>query len=303
MYITKLLYRLNDLRHILFSVCCFSLLAVVILILPACQKNEPVKLMTFNIRYDNPDDGVHAWTNRKTSVVDLIKTYNPDIFGIQEGLYHQVYYLDSSLSQFDYAGIGRDDGKRQGEYSAIFYNHDRYDLLDQDTFWLSEFPEIPGSMGWDAACIRIATWVKLQDKSAHRIYYVFNTHFDHRGTEARIYSALLLRRKVSEITGAHNSVIMGDFNATDTSFVYKILAKKLTEPTAHFFDTKNMSLEAPAGPDWTFQGFNPQTEKKKLDYIFYLGDARILSHETISDQRFGEYPSDHLPVIVQLRWQ
>ena len=259
--------------------------------------------MTFNIRYDNPDDGIHAWSNRKDDVVRLIQAYQPAIFGIQEGLHHQVIFLDSMLGEYTFVGVGRDDGIAKGEYSAVFYKSEIFELLNQGTFWLSELPDIPGSMGWDAACTRIVTWAELHETLSGKRCFIFNTHFDHLGTEARVYSALLLRRKVSEISGSESAVITGDFNFPDTSFAYKVLTKKMTEQTPPFTDTRKVSIESPAGPEWTFQGFDSLTQKTKLDYIFYTGNARILSHTTIRDPRFGEYPSDHLPVMVKLIWE
>jgi endonuclease/exonuclease/phosphatase family metal-dependent hydrolase len=164
-------------------------------------------------------------------------------------------------------------------------------------------PDLPGSVGWDAACTRIVSWILLEDTRTNKKFYVFNTHFDHQGKEARVYSAILLRRKVHEIAGQDQSVIMGDFNATDSSFTYKILTRKLTENTPHFYDTADMSLESPSGPDWTYHGFSPESDKKKLDYIFYTGKAAVSQHTTIIDERFGSYLSDHLPVMVNLTWE
>ena len=130
-----------------------------------CASDPNIRVMSFNIRYNNPDDGIHAWDNRKENVVKLIRHYNPDVLGLQEALSGQISYLNDQLPDYHWIGVGRDDGETAGEYSPVFCKKDRFELIKSDYFWLSDTPEQPGSMGWDAACPRIVTWLQLYDKN------------------------------------------------------------------------------------------------------------------------------------------
>ncbi len=268
-----------------------------LLIFQNCVTDNAIKVMSFNIRYNNPDDGEFAWANRKEKVVDMIQYYSPDILGLQEALNDQIIYLHENLHGYDWEGVGRDDGKTKGEYSAVFFNSNRFELIKDDTFWLSETPEIAGSFGWDAACTRVVTWLILKDLKTDQDLYVFNTHFDHLGKQARSNSAQLLLSKVNNIAGDHDIVITGDFNAGDSSEVYQILT---SDNTRSFLDTQYMSVSAHQGPNWTYQGFSNNVTKRKLDYIFVRGNIRVNYHEFILNPAFGKYPSDHLPVLTQI---
>ena len=148
--------------------------------LSCTQKSASINTMSFNIRYDNPEDGVQNWHHRKENIVRMINFYDLDIIGMQEVLVHQLNYLKTHLGQYQSVGIGREDGKEQGEFSPIFFKANRYEELKSGTFWLSETPE-KVSKGWDAALERIATWVVLKDKSSGKELIFMNTHFDHKG--------------------------------------------------------------------------------------------------------------------------
>jgi endonuclease/exonuclease/phosphatase family metal-dependent hydrolase len=158
-----------------------------------------LKVTTYNIRYDNPADGVNQWSNRKTTLIDLIKTNDADILCIQEGLVNQITDLQIALPNYQYVGVGRDDGQRKGEYAAIFYKKEKFRLLKTSNFWLSASPEIAGSIGWDAACVRICTWAQLYSIQDSQSLYVFNTHMDHVGVQSRKNSASLLLKRISEL--------------------------------------------------------------------------------------------------------
>ena len=152
---------------------------------------EPVELITYNIRMNTSGDGEHAWPYRKNDVAALFRFHRADIFCVQEALPGQMDDLAEAFPDFTYEGVGRDDGKRQGEFSAVFYNHERFTKLKGGTFWLSETPG-ECSFGWDAACRRVCSWVQLEDRESGAVLYVFNTHFDHRGKVARRESASLI---------------------------------------------------------------------------------------------------------------
>ena len=192
-------------------------------------KSQDLNVMTFNIRYNTMSDSVNAWPYRKDKVASQVLFHEAHILGVQEALHDQMLDLQERLSQYKYAGVGRDDGKEKGEYSAIFYDTARLQALQTKTFWLSETPEVPGSKSWDAAITRIVTWIKFRDKKTKKIFFAFNTHFDHIGKIARRESAKLLLQKIKEIAGNTPAVITGDFNAEPADEPVQVI-KDLSNP-------------------------------------------------------------------------
>lgn len=256
--------------------------------------------MTWNIRYNNPGDGVHAWPNRRDTLLSYVISQNPDILCIQEGLSDQVEFLEAGLRGFDMRGAGRDDGKKRGEYSAIYFNRGRFALLDHGTFWLSPTPSVPGR-GWDAALPRIVTWVRLADSSAARTLYVFNTHFDHEGVEAREKSAQLLRRKIAEIARRSPVIVAGDFNAVEMDSPYRVMVSP-DMPGPRLEDALQRSESPHRGPAATYTGFelkNPDPGER-IDYLFVSRSLQVLSHTTALARRTEGFLSDHLPVIADI---
>ncbi|MEL6534177.1 MAG: endonuclease/exonuclease/phosphatase family protein [Bacteroidota bacterium] len=262
---------------------------------PSLLLGQDVSVMTYNIRYDNPDDGRNAWPKRKAELANQISFYGPDILGIQEGLLHQVKYLDSALLDYRYVGQGREDGRRKGEFCAIYYRHTRFDKLQEGTLWLSETPDRP-STGWDAALPRIATWVRLDDLEDGRTLVVINTHFDHQGTQAREESAKLLINFVKSLErqGDDAIVLMGDLNATPEEAPIRQLDFSL-------FDSHDESVLAPFGPTGTWANWqvgNPLD--RRIDYIWVNEGLAVEKYAVLTDHRDGRYYSDHLPVWVLL---
>jgi endonuclease/exonuclease/phosphatase family metal-dependent hydrolase len=253
-----------------------------------------LKVMTFNIRYDNPDDGIYSWDNRKPMVFTVLKQESPDIIGFQEVLKSQLDDIAGAFPGYEWSGVGRDDGKELGEYSVIFYKKERFEKTGGSTFWLSETPEIPGSRSWNAACNRIVTWVKLKDKKSGSVFFVFNTHFDHASEQARQESAKLFLDRIKAISGDAIAVITGDFNDTAGSIPYSIL----TRGPDRLLDS-GVWAGAKSGPGYSFIGFPFKPEPGNLiDFIFTrnLEPALIRSHTVLSYNKHGKYPSDHLPV-------
>lgn len=251
--------------------------------------------MTYNIRYANVNDGDNQWENRKEYLSDQIAFYAPDVIGIQEGLQLQVNYLNERLSDYDFLGVGRNDGKNKGEFSAIFYHRNKLDVLEQDTFWLSEHPE-QVSVGWDAAMERICTYGLFLNKKTGKKFWVFNTHFDHIGVVAREKSAALIAQKIREINkGNFPVILMGDFNLNDQS-------KAITYLSEEFNDSRMASESRPFGPFGTFTGFAFQEPvKDRIDYIFCSKEnTRVKKYAVLTDSRDQKYPSDHFPVLVQV---
>ena len=250
--------------------------------------------MTFNIRYDNPDDGLFSWDNRKDMVFWVIKKYNPDILGIQEALKGQMDELDKELNDYKWSGVGRDDGNDKGEFVPIFYKKERFILEDEGRFWLSETPDIPGSMGWDAACTRMVSWIKLKEISSGLEYFVFNTHFDHVSEKARLKSAVLLSDSIHQIAGNNPVIITGDLNCGPASDPIIYLSRLFT-------DTRGQAKEKNLGSATTFVGFPADmTRNQIIDHIFISPHFGVDDYEIIQDNSNGFYPSDHLAVWASL---
>jgi endonuclease/exonuclease/phosphatase family metal-dependent hydrolase len=258
---------------------------------------QEMSFMTYNIRYANVNDGDNQWEKRKEYLSDQIRFYAPDVIGIQEGLELQVNFLNARLSDYKFFGVGRNDGKNKGEYCAIFYKRNKFDVLKQDTFWLSEHPE-QISVGWDAAMERICTYGLFLNKKTGKKFWVFNTHFDHIGMVAREKSAVLIAQKIREINkGNFPVILMGDFNLNDQS-------KAITYLSGEFNDSRMVSMSRPFGPFGTFTGFAFQEPvKDRIDYIFCSKeDTMVKKYAVLTDSRDQKYPSDHFPVFIQVEF-
>jgi len=257
-----------------------------------------LNLMTFNVRYDNPEDSLNNWKYRKDFAANMIRFYDIDVLGTQEVLNNQLNDLLSALPQYAYAGVGRLDGKKAGEYSAVFYKKDKFDLLDSGNFWLSENPSAAGVKGWDAACERIVTWVILKEKKTEKKFAFINTHFDHVGKIARRESAKLLLSKVKEIAKDLPLFVSGDFNSTPQSEVITMLTDK--NRTNHLIDSRSI---APFiyGPAWTNHSFgeDPMEKRRIIDYIFVNNKVKVEVEAVIAERLNNLYLSDHNPVLLK----
>ncbi|MDG4653490.1 endonuclease/exonuclease/phosphatase family protein [Chryseobacterium arthrosphaerae] len=268
--------------------------SMMLLILSVLGFSQDLTVMSFNIRLNVESDKENAWPQRKQDVADLLTYYHPDYFGVQEALPEQMKDLKTGLKNYNYIGVGRDDGKEQGEFSAIFYDTGRLDVVKSGTFWLSETPEKP-SKGWDAALNRICTYAVFKDKKSKKEFLAMNLHFDHVGNVARVKSSELILKKIKELNPKNLPVTLsGDFNLTDDSEPIKILSKNMKD-TFYHSETRHY------GPVGTFTAFNVnEIPKDRIDYIFTKGFT-IRSHRHINDRRENLlYPSDHFPVIVNL---
>ncbi|TZF92612.1 endonuclease/exonuclease/phosphatase family protein [Chryseobacterium panacisoli] len=267
---------------------------MVFLMLFALGFSQDLTVMSFNIRLSVESDKDNAWPKRKQDVADLLTYYHPDYFGVQEALPEQMKDIKTGLKNYDYIGVGRDDGKEKGEFSAIFYDTNKLGVVKSGTFWLSETPEKP-SKGWDAALNRICTYAVFKDKKSKKEFLAMNLHFDHVGNVARVKSSELILKKIKELNPKNLPVALsGDFNLTDDSEPIKILSQNMKD-TFYHSETKHY------GPVGTFTGFNVnEVPKDRIDYIFTQG-FKIRSHRHINDRRENLlYPSDHFPVIVNL---
>lgn len=256
------------------------------------QKTEnSINIATYNLRYNNPGDGENAWENRKEHVKALIRFHEFDIFGTQEGLIDQLNDL-ATMKEYSFVGVGRDDGKTEGEHSAIFYRNARFELLDKGDFWLSETPGEP-SYGWEAQIKRICSWGKFRDKMTDKTFFVFDAHFDHRAVEARRQSGVLMIKQIKEIAGENSVFFLGDLNSTPDTEQVKMLSSFLD-------DSYKVSQMPPYGPEGTSNGFNFNAPlKRRIDYIFVSKNIKVLKYGVLTDNYEQKYPSDHLPVVIK----
>ena len=266
----------------------------------ATRSAAPLRVMTFNLRYNNPGDGVNAWPNRRDWVASLVRWHAPDALGVQEALAPMLADLDARLPGFARVGVGRRDGATQGEYSAILYRTDRLELLGTGTFWLSPTPETPGSKGWDAAIERVATWARFRDRRTGCAFVHVNTHFDHIGETARQESARLIRRRLDSLAGGLPVVVTGDLNAVPSSSAYRTFTRDTVDARPPLLDAFETSRDGHYGPTATWNEFRAIEPGRRIDYVLVSRDVPVLAHAILPDMWDGRFPSDHLPVMAVL---
>jgi len=274
----------------------FLLAVLASLLLSANVSGQTLNLMTYNVRLDVAVDGINRWDNRKEVFASQIKFYEPDILGIQESLPNQVNYLDTTLTNYKHIGIAR-EGLNKGESSSIFYNANRLAVSKQNTFWLSETPG-KISKGWDASYLRVCTYALFVDKKTGKQFWVFNTHLDNNGIVARAKGVELILQTIDSVNTKKLPVfLMGDFNSTPETDVIVNLRKKMN-------DSREVAVAKPFGPAGTFNNFEFNKPVTMLiDYIFTSKSANVTvnKYAVLSDSYDLKYPSDHLPVFVQIK--
>lgn len=256
---------------------------------------QTLRVLTYNIRLDLASDGPNSWPNRKEFLAGQLRFYAPDIFGVQEALPSQVADLATLLPAYGRIGQGREGGDK-GEASNLYYDTRRFTVLDSGTFWLSETPEIP-SKGWDAALNRICTYARFRDKHTKKRFWVFNTHLDHVGEQARTRSIALIETRIAALNTSQEPVIfMGDFNSEPQT-------QRVVDLKTRMDDAREVTEQPPFGPIGTFNGFaHDKPVTTRIDYIFLSRGhgIRVKKYAVLSDSRDLRYPSDHLPVCVDL---
>ena len=273
-----------------------NLLTAFLLLISYSLFSQQINVVTFNIRFNTENDGINAWPNRIEMVTGLLKFHETDLFGLQEALHGQILDVQKNMPGFEWFGVGRDDGEKGGEFSPIFYNKSKFILIESGTFWLSETPEKP-SKGWDAALNRVVTWGKFKSKVTGKLFYYYNTHFDHRGDEARKKSAELITKKIREM--ADNSgypvILTGDFNLTPETEGIANIRKYLR-------DSREISIAPPYGPTGTFNSFDWNAPMKdRIDYVFVNEMVEVLKYAALTDSKEMRWPSDHLPVFAKIQ--
>jgi len=254
----------------------------------------PFNIITYNVRMNAPADGENAWPFRKDKVAGLLRFHQADIFNVQEALCDQMDDLVARFPDFDHVGVGRDGGKRAGEHMAIFYNRKRFSRINDGMFWLSETPGKPGR-GWDAACNRTCTWIELKDNLTGKDLFVLDTHLDHKGRQAREEGVKLILARIREINRENRPLILtGDFNLIKSSAPIRAVLNVLA-------DARDKSATEPYGPQGTAGGFAVKAQSERIDYIFVSNRVTVLRHGVLSDSFGMFHPSDHMPVLAEVR--
>ena len=265
--------------------------------MPISLVASELNVMTFNVRYDNRGDGLDNWRFRAGNVASMFATHDVAVAGLQEVLHRQLTELKKRLPQYESVGVGREDGKQKGEYAPIFYRKDRLALERHDTIWLSKTPGRPGSKSWDSSLPRIATLAWFKEKEGDQRWLIVNTHFDHRGAEARRESAALIARHVKRVSHLDQLpvVVMGDLNCLPNSEPYKNFQR------GEFKDALLQSKTKHQGPMSSWNGFGKAVVPgRRIDFIFVGPHLKVLSHKIDASQFKGRFPSDHCPVIARL---
>lgn len=269
-----------------------SLLLAAFLMLPQFCFAQDLKVMSFNVRMSSANDGTNSWALRYPAVGDMFKDQKPDIMGVQEALYEQIYFFDNNFKDYKYVGVGREDGKKEGEFMAIFWNKKTVSLLDWGTYWLSETPDKP-SMGWDAACFRTATWALMKDKKTGKKFYFVNTHLDHVGKEARRNGLKLVMDKIAAMNkDGLPLVLTGDFNVTPDD-------PALVDVDANMKSARKVAEKT----DNTGTLNNWGKASSVIDYIYFTGFSSCPEYHTVTE-KYAErkFVSDHYPITAELNF-
>lgn len=260
----------------------------------AADAPVPLRVLSFNVRYENSNDkGDNAWTARKVEAAKVIRGDNPDLIGFQEALRSMLDDLAATVSGYQEIGVGREDGKTKGEYSAIWVKKDRFEVQDSGTFWLSETPEIPDSKSWGNRVTRVCTWAKLLDKPSGRMLHFYNLHLDHESQEARDKGTAQVLKHMETRTPAGPFVLTGDFNSGENSSVLKAILDSNLKPIDSW---RAVHPENPGSGSGTFHSFTGATDKGRIDYIFVPPGTKITDAEIIHQHNGNVYPSDHFPI-------
>jgi endonuclease/exonuclease/phosphatase family metal-dependent hydrolase len=258
-----------------------------------------LRVMTFNIRNSNAKDGDNHWQHRKELFAQTVRDFNPDLLGTQEVLADQYDALVTLFPEYNAVGVARDDGKRSGEWSAIFYRKSRFDQLDAGNFWLSETPDEVGSRSWDSACTRICTWARLRDKVSGKEFLYANTHWDHEGKVARLEAAKLIRKRLPLLAKGSPVILMGDFNCIEDDEPYRMLTNSVGEAGVPLVDSYRVVHPQRTPEEASFHGFKGKIAGSRIDWILHTPNFKATAAEIVRPKS-GRLPSDHYPVTAIL---
>ena len=292
----------------------FTLYLLCLLLSITAVYAQPIYVGEFNIRNDNAKDAAagDGWMVRCPVVCDILKVESFDIFGTQEVMHNQLEDMLSALPDYDYVGVGRNDGKTSGEYAAIFYKENRIKCLSSGHFWLSETPEVAGSKGWDAKYPRICTWGQFKDKKTGRKFWMFNLHMDHRGVEARKQSALLVMERIKTMCGKQPYILLGDFNVDQFNPIYPMMME-----SGIFVDCFDAAA-ARFAPTGSMNYFKTDFKTdSRIDHVLISDDFDVLDYKVLTYSYWSEekpsaeaqttykhrLPSDHYPIGIHLNFK
>jgi endonuclease/exonuclease/phosphatase family metal-dependent hydrolase len=272
------------------------------------ERNNTIRLITFNILVDRRTDMPYSWEYRRNQIAALLEYYNPDIFCLQEALEHQKNYLAECFPEYECFGVGRNDGKIDGEQVPIFHRKNMFKLKAQGYFWLSETPHISASIGWDAKCPRIVVWKQLQHKAMEEPFTIVNTHYDHKGKIANKNSAKIIKQELSSIDPRCATLLCGDFNSSEQTPAYNEIL------SCGFTDSSTVKEAVCYGMPFTYHRFLMEQYKtdllsiqqehdrvfRAIDHIFHCGEIKILRYGILGDNQLGIYPSDHFPILCDI---
>ena len=274
------------------------IVSAVLMVLPftsSAQKQTrdyDLKVMSYNIRMGTAKDGTNSWEYRYPATAMMIQDQKPDVFGVQEAFEFQIKFIEDNFTDYDSFGVGRDNGKAEGEFMSIFWNKKTVKMVKGGTFWLSETPEKP-SLGWDAACKRTATWALMKDKNTGKMFYFVNTHLDHKGVEARKKGLELIVSRIDEINPkGYPMVLTGDFNIKPDNEALIGLEEKMQSARKIAPKTDN---------NQTFNGWGKAKSDMVIDYIYVSGFSACPEYHTVNE-KYGQwkYISDHYPIYAKL---
>ncbi len=260
----------------------------------------PVRVMSFNVRNSRAQDGENAWPKRTELFFATVERFGPDLVGFQEVLADQYDALVARLPEYGFSGVARDDGKRQGEWSCVAYRKNRFTVVADGNFWLSETPTVIGSKSWDAALTRLCSWVRLRDEQNGREYVFANTHFDHKGVIARQESSRLLSRQLSEIAKGVPAILIGDFNITEDNPAYAVLVRPAAPGAVRWIDSFRTMYPKRSSEESSFHAFKGGATGSRIDFIFHTDHFRTKAASVDRSGENGRFPSDHYPVTAVL---
>lgn len=277
--------------------CLVILTSVLILslIVTKSECQQTIQVLTFNIRLDTDGDKENAWTHRKELVVNEITQISPDFIGLQEVLPHQMQYIEKNLTGYKVIYRTREVKESEGEGTPVLVNLNKWDVLEEGTFWLSGTPDIPGSNTWNAAYKRIATWVKVLSKDTGDEILFLNTHYDNVSDSARLKSSKLICKKVKELANGMPYIVTGDLNVDDKNLAYTTLLEcaKLTDSYLDVYPTLSSK-------DYTFNNWKPGDGEIRIDYILVSKDLKPIKAKVLKNKPGEPLASDHYAVFVSL---
>ncbi len=281
-----------------------ALLLALLAALPAVAASpaDPLRVMSFNLRYGTAPDGDNAWARRTELVYETIARFQPDLIGYQEVLDFQFDALAARFPELVSEGVGRDDGRRKGEFSSLAYRRDRFTRVAGGTFWLSTTPDVPGSKSWDAALPRICTWVRLRETTSGRELVFANTHFDHRGQVARREAARVLSERLGPVASGIPAVLTGDFNISEETPAFRVLVEPPEPSWVRWIDAYRTLHPERAPDEASFNGFKGTVRGSRIDFVLHTSHFRATAAGIDRHQRDGRFPSDHYPVNAVLGW-